>query len=122
MRAVSTCRVLKQEGNECYIPSQRVSVSVNVCSVGSTLIAAGSSSASAEVVSSRLPEQSAADRACATDKRPAMYCNRAFNFQLRKRQGQLCLRIARGPAKMEIPRYLYGAKYAVNSQVLATYM
>ena len=32
-------------------------VSVNVCSVGSTLIAAGSISASAEVVSSRLPEQ-----------------------------------------------------------------
>ena len=30
-------------------------VSVNVCSVGSTLIAAGSSSASADVVSSRLP-------------------------------------------------------------------
>ena len=33
-------------------------VSVNVCSVGSTLIAAGSSSASAKVVSSQLPEQS----------------------------------------------------------------
>lgn len=38
-------------------PNRLPPVSVNVCSVGSTLIAAGSSSASAETVSSRLPEQ-----------------------------------------------------------------